>query len=187
MTIFLSFLSFGQEKEDSFKLTDGTIGSGLSPLSSGIFSSFTVKNENEKLIFEVSSSYMQTMYGLYSDKLFLSVSGGYSNNTPWFGPMIVYSPVEEITLCTWEGASIGKDGEPNVRNFQFYFAYNSVSIFYSIFFVRYALLHFQNEIPNNLLGVGLTIPFSGYKLSIGGDYSLRDKKPLFAGSLFLPL
>lgn len=139
------------------------------------------------LIFEVSANYVQAMYGWYNDEWFISGSGGYFNNTPWIGPMVIYSPTSWLSITTWEGVCGGVDTKPSAKEVNFYFAYNNAKVSYWILFIQYSIIHFQKDIPNNLPGIGIKIPLDVYKLSFGCDYSIRDKKPLFAGSLFIPL
>ena len=185
--IFVNTISAQQEQKDTdVKITGVTIGSGESSLSTGIFGSMGIETGNNyKLIFEVNQSYMQFMYGKTVGDLYIAGSGGYFSNTPWVGPYITYSPTDWISFLTWEGWCAGTDSHPSAKEINFYFAFNSVKVSSGIFYMQYALLHFQKDTPNNLPGIGVAIPIGKYTFSIGGDYSLRDKKPLFSGAFTL--
>ena len=187
VALFLSGAISAQTKDNGeVKITDLTISSGKSSLSTGICGSIGIETGDEyKLIFEVNQSYMQFMYGKVIGDFYIAGSGGYFNNTPWIGPYVTYSPTNWLSFLTWEGWEAGTDGKPSTKEVNMYFAYNSVKVSIGIFYAQYALLHFEKCIPDNLPGVGIAIPVGKYTFSIGADYSLRDEKPLFSGALTL--
>ena len=187
--LFLFILFFalvgtvGAQQEDHYHLSSLTVSSGEGALSSGIFASATIQNNNTKLIFEVCSSFVQAMYGKQVGDFFIAGSGGAFDNTPWVGPYVVYNPANWISLTTWEGASAGVDKHPDIKHIQFYFAYNNLRLNYSVLYLQWSLIHFQKDVPNNLPGGGISLPLGKYTVFAGCDYSLRDHKPLYSAGV----
>lgn len=179
LMIALTAISFTQEE---YKISDVTVSSGRGALSSGIFGSINVIGNNNRLIFEVEKDFAQAMYGKQMGDFFVAGSGGFFQNTPWVGPYIVFSK-SVFTLVSWNGIAAGQANDPQLK-LKFIFAFHSIRVDIKPFYLNYAVISFQQDRVNNLPGAGIVIPV-GDKVtcSVGGDYTLRDKKPLFGASL----
>lgn len=187
--IILSTFSFAQKQtepdQSDFRLSEVCIGSGEGALSSGISAGITLQKENTKCMFQVTSSYVQGVYGTQHGDFFIGGSIGAFQNTPWVAPYIEWTPVEWLYTLSWIGVSAGDAGNPRWKA-RFSFAFHQMKVSYSYFYAQWSLLNFQEDVPNNLPGVGVSIPLGKFKVSGGVEYSLRDKKPLFSGNLNIP-
>lgn len=174
--------SFAQAPpQDDYRLSDITVSSGKGALSSGVFASATVMNTSWRLIFQVNNDFVQAMYGTNEGSLFLAGSGGFFMNTPWVGPYIEVQPWDFLFAVSWIGVSAGKGGEPSTDP-QLFFLFHSVRVTMGPFYASHTLIHYQKDVPNHLPGIGWNFTL-GTKVtcSIGAEYTLRDKEPLFSG------
>jgi hypothetical protein len=178
-TIILTLVSLAQD----YKLSDITMSSGRGALSSGIFASTNVVGDNNtRLIMDFEKSFVEIMYGVQSEKTFLAGSAGLFENAPWIGHYIVFQP-SIFTITSWSGIAAGQANDPKWK-LQFLFLYHSIRMDVEPFYIAWTRISFQKDAVNDLPGAGVVIPVgSKITCSVGGEYTLRDKKPLFGAAL----
>lgn len=180
-TVLLLSVSLLPAQED-YKISDVTISSGRGALSSGIFGSVNIVSENRRLIFEVEKDFVEAMYGSQQGDFFLAGSGGFFQNTPWVGPYIIFKK-GILTAVSWNGIAAGQANNPEWK-LKFLFAFHSVRLDLSPFYIAWTRISFQKDAVNDLPGAGIGFKFGNQiSCSVGGEYTLRDKKPLFGASL----
>lgn len=109
-----------------------------------------------------------------------AATGGLLYNTWWFGPRIIWKPVNGLTLMTWPGASIGeKFGNPGWDlnlGIKSGFAYLDAGPFT----FSYVIMKYEENDVQYIPGVSLTRRLTGeYKILFGGDYDMTNDHPMF--------
>jgi hypothetical protein len=176
--ILFTLISSAQD----YRMSDITISSGRGALSSGIFISTNITNDQNRLTFEVEKDFAQAIFGTQMKNVFVAGSAGFFQNTPWIGPFLVFQP-GIFTIISWNGVAAGQANNPDWK-LKFIFAFHSIRMDLGPVYFSYARISFQKDRVNNLPGMGFIIPVgSKITCSVGGEYTLRDKNPLFGASL----
>ncbi len=182
LSILMVTLTVISSAQEEYKISDITVSSGRGALSSGIFASINVIGNDNRLIFEVEKDFVEAMYGKTIGDFFLAGSGGFFQNTPWVGPYVVFNK-GIFSFTSWYGMGAGQANNPEWKT-KFLFAFNSARLNLSPFYVAWTRISFQKDMVNDLPAAGVSFQFGNQiSCSVGGEYTLRDKKPLFGASL----
>lgn len=169
-------LLYGQE----FNLSSVTASIGKGALSSGY--DISIAFSNGENTFKVTGNHTR-VYGTYSWEVFhdarVLATGGFFKNTPWFGPQVIFSPADFVTLTSWYGFSFGTPEHPDWKMTTMV-QYNAISIKVAGITVTYAISKFVYDPIDYIPGVAYSGSINkswGYNVSV--DYTVNGKEPLF--------
>ncbi len=195
-----------QAQESGYKVASVTVGSGESPITSGIFATMQLKNEGCGFI-EVTAQESQAWFMHGCDKKFGPVrtnlywSIGHLGGAPWIGPYLAATvPIAKIgkqevsiTGLTWPGFFLGR--EPNgwrteddgVENPEALLAgwFELVSLNIGRVSLTASHLNYLDSPNVYLFGVEYTQPLNG-RVSVKGSVNWyqakvkEDRRPMFA-------
>lgn len=164
-----------QEPGDGFRVTMVSVGSGESPIASGLTATVDLMNE-DKILVEITAQQEQAWFMVGKEfalgKATFTAAGtvGHFQGAPWVAPYLYLSvPVVEVkgqkvsvSVLEWPGFFIGREPEewrndnvPNVERMMVgWFTMGQVSV--GGFGLTYTYLNFMNDQTNLLPGVSYT-------------------------------
>jgi hypothetical protein len=173
-----------QEENTGWRLYSQTLLTGETPLTKGMTSTSVFCKGKSCLVLDMNAELGEIMY-LYSVTKWFSVgpSIGFFKNTPWVGP------VAEIKLfnshfktLNWFGWSFGNPEEETTKlKPKSLFSYHQFSLVYNWVEGYYILQHYQENLPEHIVGTKVTFPI-GENFSIFGGlgYMIRADKFLWS-------
>ena len=162
-----------------YKMTSisATIGKGA--LSSGYDISLGFSNGDNT--FQVTGNHTR-VFGTFSWDLSpftVSASGGFFQNAPWAGPLVVFKPTEYISTMHWYGMSAGVPDKPG-WDVHVLVRYNALSLHVWKFTATFAVSKFLDNEIDYLPGIKFSDMINeSWKISVSVDYTVTGATPLF--------
>lgn len=164
---------------------------GTSSLTSGNTFSFVFTKNKSSLTFDLNDDLGELIY-LYSPKEFYSFgfSGGFLNNTLWFGPIGALSSFEgHLKVLIWEGWSHGDTEEGNTEIMpRFCFSFIQTSINFSGFDFSYANQIYQKNPMEHIFCIKKIFKiYKNVNIFASGGYMLYKEKFLYSGGVSIKI
>lgn len=176
IALFLSLTASAQ----GFKLNAVSANLGKGSVSSGYDIVLKFKNEaGESFSVIGNHTRMYVAYDWPVGCLDLIASGGFNKNTPWIGPKLLVNAGGFLSTMHWLGISAGKPENPEFKA-RVMVGFNAVYLKVWNFRFSYSLLNWLDETPQHIPGLFYENKIGeGWEYSVGSEYNLREKEPLF--------
>lgn len=179
-------------KTDStgFRLSSIDVSSGKGAVSSGLYVYLNLASDQAILQTTISENDLEVTYflRLLDDKILIGPNAGFFLNSPYGGPMMVFSPMQYVSTLHWCGWSFGKPEGPVEGTPSFLFAVNAITATVWRVSATYCLINYMDNKPQHTVDLkyaqGINRNFSIYT-NIGYDF-LNQSQLLKIGVNWVP-
>lgn len=167
-----------------WKISSLSFSTGETSLTKGITGTVVLSNKDERIILDINRDLGEVIHTINFEWLNPGYSFGFYKSekaTFWFGPYIEIEITDWLNFLTWEGWSFG-DPETLHPSYplKWMFTYNQLTINYQNQIFYYALLHYQNNLPEHLFGMNYSEELiNSFYLNLGLGFMFRAQKPLW--------
>ncbi len=173
-----------QIENSKWKLNSLTLFTGETPLTKGITFTPIFEKGKSTFVLDLNAELGEAMY-FYSVKKWFSVgpSIGFLKNTPWIGPICSFNLFKgHFKTLNWVGWSFGDPEKGTSESLpRFLFSYHEFSLTYKNLTCYYTLQHYQEMLPEHIVGAKATFSLNeNFSLFGGLGYMTRAEKYLWS-------